>query len=197
MPSASQRAISASCSGPSDEQEAGPGHGLEHARECLDEHVDALDREVASEAGDERTAIRDRRRGSGPRRALELVDVDAPRNDHDLGASRWRRRPSAEACDTAATRARLGRSASAAPSSSDSSMPCTVASSGVRGAASAAADRRAHRLRVDDVGLELADEALQRAQPLGQRAGTETVLADERRATPASSAASASRTGGP
>ena len=52
-----------------------------------------------------------------------------------LGARRWRVTPSAEASDTAVTRARPARSSRAAARSSDSSMPWTVVISGVRGSA--------------------------------------------------------------
>ena len=113
------------------------------------------------------------------------------------GAQRWRCSPSAEACETAATRARLRRSASAAANSSDSSMPCTVASSGVRGAAIATATV----VRTDCVcttsGLNSRTRACSARSHSGSVRAESWLSLRTRRSMPAASIAGASGSGGP
>ena len=118
-----------------DQHEAGAGYGGEHLRKRLHQDVDALDREVARDAHDARPAVGKRRRGRFERGALELLDVDAGR--HELDARRQAVTPHAlgrgfrHGRDARAP----ARSSRAAARSSDSSMPWTVVSSGVRGSA--------------------------------------------------------------
>jgi hypothetical protein len=116
-----------------DEHEACLRQRCEHLGKRLDEDVDALDGEVA----------RGRRSGTtvagASRAARSSASTSTPGDTTSMcGARRCRVTPLAEASETAVTRARLARSKNAANRSSDSSMPCSVASSGEPGDAIAA-----------------------------------------------------------
>ena len=114
-----------------DEQEPGVRQVLQHLREGRDEHVDALLREMARKADDERAAVGDRsgRLCRAPRARSPRCRRLRGRPERAARASGARRRR-----PTLATRrrpARGWRGGSARPRArGDSSMPCTVAISG-------------------------------------------------------------------